>query len=178
MEKILLHSCCAPCASASIEKLLGDYEVILYFYNPNIHPEKEYTQRKSELKKIAEFYNIDMINGVYDPDLWFSNVKGLEKEPERGKRCDVCFNIRLENTGRKAKELGIKKFTSTLSISPHKDFEKIRDIGQGIAQRLDLVFVPENFKKKDGYKRSIELSKKLDLYRQNYCGCVYSRENL
>ncbi|MFC1724951.1 epoxyqueuosine reductase QueH [candidate division KSB1 bacterium] len=176
MEKILLHSCCAPCASASIEKLLNNYEIILFFYNPNIHPETEYSARKDEIKKIAEFYYVELITGKYDPELWFSGVKGLEKEPERGKRCDVCFRIRLENTGLKAKELGIRKFTSTLSISPHKDFDKINNIGQDIASKLDLEFVPENFKKKDGYKKSIELSKKFDLYRQGYCGCVYSKE--
>lgn len=175
MEKVLLHTCCAPCATASIERLIDKYCLIAYFYNPNIHPEKEYNIRKNEIIKLTDYYNIELIIGDYDKDNWFRTVKGFEKEPENGKRCELCFLLRLENTARKAAELGINKFTSTLSISPHKNFEKIKKISEKIAVNYNMEFLPENFKKKDGFKRSIELSKRFKLYRQTYCGCCFSR---
>lgn len=177
MDLVLLHTCCAPCATASLERLLNDYNVIAYFYNPNIHPENEYDIRKNDIIRLADYYNIELIIGNYDKDNWLKTVEGFEKEPEGGKRCDLCFQMRFDSSAKKTKELGIEKFTSTLSISPHKNFEKIKEISEKISNKYGVKFLPENFKKKNGFKRSIDLSKKLGFYRQTYCGCCFSRND-
>jgi len=174
MDTILLHTCCAPCSTSSVERLMKEYNVVSYFYNPNIHPEEEYRLRKNEMKKISDFFNIRTVIGDYDKEEWLSSVKGLEKEPEGGKRCEVCFRIRLEKVALFAKEEGISKFTTTLSVSPHKSFEKIKEIGKEIERKFDVKFIDVDLKKKDGFKRSTVLSNKLGLYRQNYCGCIFS----
>lgn len=173
-EKLLLHVCCAPDATAVVERLSGSYSVIAFFYNPCIHPEEEYRKRLSEAKKVAEIMGFELIEGEYDVKKWEEEIRGLEDEPEGGKRCWRCYHMRLERTSSCARQLGIKLFTTTLSISPHKNFEKIREIGDDIARMNGLRFIGENFKKMDGFKRSVELSRSLGLYRQNYCGCRFS----
>ncbi|MFA6989724.1 MAG: epoxyqueuosine reductase QueH [Candidatus Gastranaerophilaceae bacterium] len=176
-NKILAHACCAPCASFSLQKLLSDdYLPILYFYNPNIHPYDEYVIRHDELIKFAKSQKIELIIEEPDFDNWFKAVKGLENEPEKGKRCSVCFDFRLNKTAEKALELGINTFTTVLTISPHKNASVINAIGEDIASNAGLSFLKENFKKNDGFKKSIELSKKYGFYRQSYCGCVFSKK--
>ncbi|MCP5515378.1 MAG: epoxyqueuosine reductase QueH [Spirochaetales bacterium] len=169
-EMILLHICCAPCGSASVERLLRENrEVTLFFSNSNIAPEEEYLKRLKYAEKLASHYNIPLIKDNYEHERWLTYIAGLEDEPEKGKRCSKCFYFNLENTSRKAAELGIKEFTTTLTISPHKNSGLIFETG-GIFQG----FKEYDFKKKDGFRRSIELSKELDLYRQDYCGCEFS----
>lgn len=174
---VLLHICCAPCAIACVERLREDgYKVTGYFYNPNIQPLKEYKKRYSEVVRLSELMGFELHAGDYDPLRWFEEIRGLEDEPEGGRRCEVCYRLRLEETAALAKKLGIGQFTTTLSVSPHKYFDKIRYIGEELAKSYKLVFLPYDFKKKDGFKRSVELSRKYNLYRQNYCGCVFSKD--
>jgi predicted adenine nucleotide alpha hydrolase (AANH) superfamily ATPase len=175
-DRILLHICCAPCATYSIERVLKDgYQVIGYFYNPNIQPLNEYKRRLKEVKKLAKIMELTIYFGNYNLKEWFRRIKGLEKEPEGGKRCEQCFKMRLEQTAIFAIEKNIKFFTTTLTISPHKNSELIHRIGREIGDKYGLEFLPYNFKKKDGFKKSIILSKKFNLYRQNYCGCIFSK---
>ncbi|MBC7185583.1 MAG: epoxyqueuosine reductase QueH [Calditrichaeota bacterium] len=174
---ILLLACCAPDATVAIERLSPDWEVTVFFYNPNIHPRAEYELRLAEMQKVAEAMQVPLIAGPYEDELWFATVRGLEGEPERGRRCHVCFRMRLEATARQATELGVSVFTTTLTVSPHKDARTIFALGQELAAQYGLEFLAANFKKQDGFKRSIELSKALGLYRQNYCGCLFSRRN-
>ena len=169
-EKILLHICCAPCGSASIERLLLDKkEVTLFFSNSNINSEEEFEKRLESVKKLSEVYNIPCMVDDYDHSKWLSTVKGYEKEPEKGKRCGICFNYSLSRTAMMAKALSIENFTTTLTISPHKISKIIFEKGSRYEG-----FLPIDFKKKEGFKRSIKLSEKYDLYRQNYCGCEFS----
>lgn len=172
--KILLHVCCGPCQTHCIEELEGDYEVIAYYYNPNIHPEEEYERRKAEFLRFCEKKKTGHHVDDYNPKEWHTFVKGLETEPERGKRCLKCFELRLKKSAEKAEELGIKKFTTTLSISPFKDFKQILEAGKKAEEETGIVFLEKNFKKADGFKKSVEISKKYDMKRQDYCGCVYS----
>ncbi|MFP4466029.1 MAG: epoxyqueuosine reductase QueH [Candidatus Goldiibacteriota bacterium] len=177
-KKIFLLVCCAPDASYSAEflKNLG-YEVITYFYNPCIHPQEEYEKRKAAMETLAEKTGIKNIdNPVYDPERFFKEVKGLEKEPEGGKRCKVCFYMRLENAAAKAKEFGTEQLASTLTISPHKSAELINELGKAAAKKHGIKYFESNFKKNDGFKKSVELSRKYGLYRQKYCGCIFSME--
>jgi len=168
--KILLHTCCAPCATASTLRLLkDDYDVTFFFSNSNIFPREEYEKRLENTRKLADILHVPLIEDDYDHASWRQWIRGLEGEPERGKRCEKCFYFSLERTSTKAKELHIPYFTTTLTISPYKISSVIFQIG-----RQFPGFVEYNFKKKDGYKKSIELSRKWDLYRQNYCGCEYS----
>lgn len=176
MTKLLLHTCCAPCSVYVYDKLIsGGYEPILYFYNPNIHPRQEYDKRLNELIKFAKIKSIKLI--IEEPDFqnWHIQTKGLEKEPEKGKRCAICFQLRLKQTAIKAKEISIQNFCTALTISPHKNSTLINKIGNIIAKEMNLLFLEENFKKNDGFKKSIELSKKYNMFRQNYCGCCYSQ---
>ena len=173
--KLLLHTCCAPCVTVPIERLESGWEITSFFYNPNIHPEQEYQQRRDELKGYARQSGVEVVESQYDVDRWFELVKGLENEPERGKRCEVCFRMRLEQTARFAQENGFDCFTTTLTISPHKNAKQINKIGAELADLYGVKFLAADFKKKDGYKRSVELSKQYNFYRQNYCGCVFSR---
>jgi predicted adenine nucleotide alpha hydrolase (AANH) superfamily ATPase len=174
MNKILLHICCGICSSAAIQKLQEDsFEVIGLFYNPNIAPEEEYRQRLKVAKDVADIFKIKLIEAPYTVENWFAQTKGKEYELEGGKRCEVCYRIRMEYTSRKAGELGIEFFTTTLTISPHKDTKLINRIGKSINA---AGFKEYDFKKEEGFKKAIEFAKGHQLYRQNYCGCVYSQK--
>ena len=181
-KSLLLHSCCAPCSSAVLEKLQEIFDITVFFYNPNITEDVEYRKRVEEQKRlIGEFsaknsnHPIHIIEGEYDPSLFYAMAKGLEQCPEGGQRCFRCFELRLEKTAQVAKEGDYDFFTTTLTISPLKNAAKLNEIGEEMAQKYEVSFLPSDFKKKEGYKRSIELSKEYDLYRQNYCGCIYSK---
>ncbi|MDD3594751.1 MAG: epoxyqueuosine reductase QueH [Candidatus Gastranaerophilales bacterium] len=170
---VLLHTCCAPCCAYVAEKLqkLG-CKVLLYFYNPNIFPLAEYNKRLDELKRFCKETELELI--LEDPDFtrWQELTKGLENELEKGKRCSICYRMRLEKTALKATELGINFFTTSLSISPHKSYPKIKEISLTL-ENDNLKFLDIDFKKQDGFKNSLELSKKYNFYRQSYCGCGY-----
>ncbi|MFA5127198.1 MAG: epoxyqueuosine reductase QueH [Patescibacteria group bacterium] len=173
--KILLHACCAPCSIYVLQKLSADYQVTIYFYDPNIHPRQEYNKRRDELKKYAKKIGINFMEGPYNSADWLEKTKGLEKEPERGKRCEVCFDMRLAESARIAKDNGFDIWTTVLSISPHKDPKQINSVGQKIAGLIGLPYMPADWKKNDGFKIASRLSKEEGFYRQDYCGCVYSR---
>lgn len=181
--KLLLHSCCGPCSTAVVERLTDEFDVTVFFYNPCITDEEEYRLRlKTQMDFICMFNRENMgtikvyfKEGSYRPTEYFDAVKGLEEEPEGGARCSVCFKQRLEKTAETAGMSGYDYFGTTLTVSPHKNYKLISEIGRELALRYGLTFVDRDFKKKDGFKRSIELSKKYDLYRQNYCGCEYSK---
>lgn len=181
--KLLLHSCCGPCSTAVIERLTGDYNITIFFYNPNITEKEEYEKRKAEQIKFLETYNqkvsgdekVSFIEGEFFPQEFFQAVKGLEEEPEGGKRCTECFKLRLERTAAEAKLNGYELFGTTLTVSPHKNYLLISKIGRDFSLIYGLSFLDMDFKKKAGYQRSIELSKEYGLYRQNYCGCCFSK---
>jgi len=173
-EEVVLHICCGPCATHTLKVLKVDYNIIGYFYNPNIHPKKEYEKRMNNVIKLLDYEDFDLFFGDYEIDKWYKDIEGLENEKEGGKRCFVCIKHRLEKTAKFAVKKGVKFFTSTLSISPYKNTKMINKIGEELAEKYDLIFLPENFKSKDGYKKSIDLSKKYNLYRQKYCGCDFS----
>lgn len=175
--KLLLHSCCAPCSSACIEKVKEYFDLTVYFYNPNMDTEKEYLTRLAEQERLCAEWEIPLIKEEYQSDGFYAAVAGFEDQPEGGARCARCFNLRLEKTAIKAKELGFDYFTTTLTVSPLKNATLLNDIGQKAAQKVGVKFLPTDFKKRGGYQRSIELSKEYELYRQNYCGCVYSKNN-
>ena len=175
MKKLLLHTCCAPCVTVPLERLKPDFQITCYFYNPNIHPKKEYLKRLNELKKLLDDFHIKMIVADYEVKRWLQLVRGLEDVPEGGKRCEVCFRMRLEQTARFARENNYDAFTTVMSISPHKNADLLNRIGNELSQEFGVDYIEANFKKKDGFKRSVELSKKYNLYRQNYCGCIYSQ---
>ncbi|MDD6327176.1 MAG: epoxyqueuosine reductase QueH [Eubacteriales bacterium] len=177
-EKLLLHVCCAPCSSYVLELLSAQYDITVYFYNPNITRESEYGKRVEELKRfVAEApfaKNVRIIEEVYAPDEFFEMAKGLEDEPERGTRCYKCYEQRMRKTAFYAKKNGYDLFTTTLSISPHKNATWLNEIGERLGAEYGIAYMYSDFKKKNGYARSIELSKEYNLYRQNYCGCVFS----
>lgn len=173
-KKLLLHVCCAPCSTHAINELKKDYDLTLYFYNPNIHKEDEYKKRLNEVKKIALKLDLPLIVGKYNIDKWFRATKGQEKEKEGGKRCSTCFFLRLEDVAKYAKKHKFHAFTTTLSVSPHKNVTIINMIGKRLNTKHCVDFLAADFKKNDGYKKSLELSKKHGLYRQKYCGCIYS----
>ena len=180
-DSLLLHACCAPCSSACLERL-GDYfNISIFYYNPNITEEEEYKKRINEIKKfISEFktkYSIKLIEGRYDPNEFFEMAKGLENEPERGSRCFKCYKLRLEESAKVASELGFNYFCTTLTLSPHKNSNWINEIGEELDKEYTSTYLYSDFKKKNGYKRSIELSREYNLYRQNYCGCIYSKRD-
>ncbi len=173
MEKILLHICCGVCASSVAAKLREkNFDVVGFFYNPNIHPEEEYLKRLDVAREVARILGLELILGAYDKDAWFANTKGLENEPEGGRRCSVCFKMRLKETQKKARELNINKFTTTLTVSPHKSTKIINELGRAVSPSEFLV---SDFKKQNGFKLAMEFAKRYNLYRQNYCGCIYSR---
>ncbi len=172
-NKILLHVCCGPCSTASIERLINeDYEPVLFFSDSNIYPEEEFEKRYDNLLKVAAFYSLPVIKDSWDHDEWREWVKGYEAEPEHGKRCSLCFRFNLLRSARKAKELGIGHFATTLTVSRFKNSKTIFKEGEDLEG-----FLPLDFKKKDGFNRSIVLSKELDLYRQSYCGCEFSLQD-
>ena len=177
--EVLLHVCCAPCSSACIERLAERAEIRLYFYNPNIIPEQEYQHRISELRRfVSEFPSaggIEILEGDYEPEKFLKFAQEMADEPERGKRCQKCIAMRLEKTAEKAKELESEYFATTLTLSPHKDCEYINTAGFSIGEEKGISWLPTDFKKKEGYKRSIELSREYCLYRQNFCGCPFSK---
>ncbi|MBQ7453015.1 MAG: epoxyqueuosine reductase QueH [Clostridia bacterium] len=182
MKKLLLHSCCGPCSSACIERLLAEteYEITVFYYNPNIYPESEYLHRKSEqIRLIGELNNqkVKFLDCDYEPQEFERCALGLENEKEGGARCPKCFALRLSKTAQKAKELGYDAFATTLTVSPHKNAQQITEIGNQISTEVGVAYLPYDFKKKEGFKRSIELSKEYNLYRQNYCGCRFSLNN-
>lgn len=174
-KKILLHSCCAICSGHPIKHLreIG-YEPVVYFYNPNIHPEEEYEKRLEAQKKLCEKLDCELIIGDYEPKMFEIAAFGLEEEPEGSDRCKKCFELRLTKTGGKAKDLNIEKFSTSIVISPHKDYELISEIGKKIAAKYNVNYLDIDFKKQDGMAKSNQIAKELGLYRQNYCGCKYS----
>lgn len=178
VPKLLLHSCCAPCSSYVLEYLSDYFEITVLYYNPNIFPENEYTKRILEQQMLIQDmkvkHPISFLAGGYDRDKFYEIARGLEHLKEGGERCFKCYELRLEEAARIAKEGKFDYFTTTLSISPLKNAEKLNTIGKKIGERYDVEYLQSDFKKKNGYKRSIELSKIYGLYRQDYCGCEYS----
>ncbi len=174
--KLLLHACCAPCSSSSLERVENIFSTDVFFFNPNITKKEEYDLRLSEIKSFLSRAHSDvkLIVGNFNPELFYAAVRGLEGEKEGGARCFLCYELRLRETAKQAKLLGYDYFASTLSVSPYKNADKLNEIGQKIGQELEVAYLPTDFKKNDGYKRSIELSKEYGLYRQNYCGCEFS----
>lgn len=179
--RLLLHSCCAPCSSAVLEYISEYFEITDMYYNPNISPESEFRFRESELKRLIDemsFKNkVEFLQAPYDPESFYAMAKGHENDKEGGKRCFMCYEMRMRKAGEYAKEHGYDYFTTTLSISPMKSSAKLNEIGHKLSMELEIPYLYSDFKKKNGYKRSIELSKEHDLYRQNYCGCVFSKRD-
>ena len=188
--KLLLHACCAPCSSAVIEELALYFDITLYFYNPNIYPKEEYDFRLAELHRLIKEMSVsDVISkdaadgigkikiaeGKYDPDVFFTLSKGYEKLPEGDMRCEICYKLRLSETARYALEQGFDYFCTTLSVSPYKNAQKLNDIGSELSELYGVPYLTSDFKKRNGYKRSCELSRIFDLYRQDFCGCPYSK---
>ena len=180
-DSLLLHACCAPCSTACLERVANFFKVTIFYYNPNITDESEYKKRIEEIKKLLTLinpkYKVELLEGDYDPNKFFDMAKGLENEPERGKRCYKCYEMRLEETAKIASKLGFNNFCTTLTLSPHKNANWINEIGEKLNNEYDSNYLYSDFKKKEGYKRSIELSKEYNLYRQNYCGCIYSKRD-
>lgn len=178
--RLLLHACCAPCSSYTLEYLTAYFEITLLFYNPNISPESEYTYRADELARLVDgapfARNVQLIVEEYAGESFSEMARGLEAEPEGGARCKKCYRLRLEETARFAAEQNFDYFCTTLSISPYKNAEALNEIGGELAKQYGVRYLFSDFKKKGGYQRSIELSKEYRLYRQNYCGCIYSKE--
>lgn len=175
--RLLLHACCAPCSSYVLEYLTAYFDITVFFYNPNISPEKEYQHRVSEIKRlIAEMCpDVHFIEGQYEPEKFYTMSKGLENEPERGARCLKCYRMRLEESAQAAQDGNFDYFTTTLSISPQKDSMILNQIGREVSEQYHIPYLYSDFKKKGGYKRSIALSAQFHLYRQNFCGCIYSK---
>lgn len=174
MSKLLLHACCAVCAAYPIEHLKENCETLVFFCNPNIFPEQEYVRRRDELINYCDEKGIEYIIDDYEPEKWYAFIDGLEKEPEKGARCDKCFQFRLERTAQKAVELGIKDFTTTLSVSPHKVSKNVFKAGNEAALKYGIKFVEHDFKKQNGFLKTMEIAKKNNFYRQQYCGCEFS----
>lgn len=179
IPKLLLHSCCAPCSSYVLEYLSQYFKITVFYYNPNIYPEEEYFRRVEEQKRLINSMpaknKIDFIERDYDPQEFYDCVKGLEHIPEGGERCFACYRLRLERAAELAKELGADYFTTTLSISPYKNAAKLNEISEELGELYSVSALPADFKKKEGYKRSCQLSAEYGLYRQDYCGCVFSK---
>mgnify|MGYP004668860017 FL=1 len=176
---LLLHSCCAPCSSYCIEELVKFFRLTVFYYNPNIDTDEEYEKRKNEQKRfIAEFApEVEFIGEEHESEEFYKAVKGLENEPEGGKRCRVCFALRLSRTAEKAKENGYEFFATTLTISPLKNAKVINEVGLELERTYGVKYLPTDFKKRGGYLRSTVLSQRYGIYRQDYCGCVFSRES-
>lgn len=180
---LLLHACCGPCSTSCVERLAPDYQITVYYYNPNITDREEYYLRRDTLLQFLKAFNeehkeeyyVSYLEGEYDPERWLDKCEPLRSEPEGGKRCDLCFALRLSETARKAGELGIDYFTTTMSVSPHKNYDKIKTLGMTLEESTSSRYLDVDFKKKNGFGRSVELSKKYGLYRQNFCGCEFAR---
>ena len=176
---LLLHACCAPCSSAVLEYLYENFNITLFFYNPNISPESEFNYRLEELKRLIvemNFSDIDIVVPDYDNNEFEELAKGLEDLPEGDKRCKKCYRLRLMKTAEYAKEKGFDYFTTTLSVSPYKNAQALNEIGSDLEEEYGVNYLYSDFKKKEGYKRSCQLSQEYNLYRQNYCGCIYSKQ--
>ena len=175
---LFLHICCAPCSSYVLEYLSAFFRITVFYYNPNIYPAEEYEKRVEEQKNLIErlpsVYPIEFVEGAYDKERFYEMARGLEQVSEGGERCFRCYELRLRETARLAAERGFDYFTTTLTISPLKNAAKLNEIGGLLGEEYQTVWLPSDFKKKNGYKRSIELSKEYNLYRQDYCGCVFS----
>ncbi len=171
--KLLLHVCCGPCSTEVIERLARDHALVLYFFNPNIFPREEHVRRLAEAEKYAEAHGHRFIRGEWDHDAWLAAVKGLEAEPEGGRRCAACFACRLAESARRAHEEGAASFTTTLTISPHKNAALVNAAGEEAGRKAGVAFVSADFKKKDGFLRSCRLAKEAGMYRQGYCGCEF-----
>lgn len=178
--RLLLHSCCGPCSSYVLEALTPFFQVTVFYYNPNIQPRDEYDLRLENQRRIISMLPtpcaVDILECGYDGDAFVKASAGLELEPEGGARCTACFRLRLEQTARQAQIHGFEYFCTTLSVSPHKDADRLNQIGMEMQERYGVRFLPSDFKKREGYKRSIQLSKEYGLYRQNYCGCIFSKQ--
>ena len=178
-KTLLLHSCCAPCSSYVLKYLSEYFKITLLYFNPNISPREEYEKRVSEQKRLIREmpvkYPVEFIEGRYEPQEYYDAVKGLESEPEGGARCMVCYELRLREAAKYAAEGKFDYFTTTLSISPLKNAQKINEIGEKVGTEYGVHHLPSDFKKKEGYKQSVELSREYRLYRQNFCGCVFSK---
>ena len=182
-KRILLHSCCGPCSTACIERLLPDYKITVFFYNPTITEAEEYEKRKSAQiafltaynEKLSEEDKVELIEGEYLPEDFFEVCSGYSNEPEGGLRCTECFKLRMDRTAQAALKTGNPIFGTTLTVSPHKNYALISAIGTELAKKYGLEFLDADFKKKAGFQRSIQMSKEYGLYRQNYCGCIYSK---
>ena len=176
---LLLHSCCAPCSSYVLEYLAPYFDICDFYYNPNISPRQEYEDRKEELVRLIDEMGLStqvtFLEGTYQPEDFFAMAKGLEDLPEGGERCFKCYEMRLRESAKIAKEQGAEYFATTLTISPLKNAQKLNEIGERLAEEYGVKYLPSDFKKKNGYKRSVELSAQYELYRQNYCGCVFSK---
>lgn len=179
VPSLLLHTCCAPCSSYCIEYLAEYFNITVLYYNPNIYPEAEYLKRKAEQKRlISEMktkYPVKMLDCDFESEKFYEMAKGMENCREGGERCFKCYRLRLQKTAIEAKKNGFDYFTTSLTISPLKNAQKINEIGEELAIEYNVKWLPSDFKKREGYKRSIELSKEYNLYRQNYCGCVFSK---
>ena len=175
-KKILLHVCCATCAAGCLERLkeMGFEDIVFFEFNPNIDPPEEHEKRCKDIRALSEMKNVPLIEGEHDHAMWLEAAEPYRGEKEGGKRCDVCFDIRLEKTAEKAKEIGAGVISTTLSVSPHKAYLKVLATGKEAAKKYGVEFLEEDFKKRDGFKKSLELSKKYNFYRQNYCGCEFS----
>ena len=179
VPRLLLHSCCAPCSSYTLEYLANYFEITVLYYNPNISPEGEFEKRFAEQKRLIESmpakHKITLIKGEYNYDDFEKAARGYEEVPEGGERCFRCYRLRLSRAAELAREKGFDYFCTTLSISPLKNSQKINEIGYELEKEYGVAWLPSDFKKREGYKRSIELSREYNLYRQNFCGCIYSR---
>ena len=174
-NRILLHACCAICSGYPITMLKSmGYEVIVYYYNPNIYPVEEYQKRLEAQRTLCKHLEVELIEGEYNPEEFYKAAQGFENEPEKGKRCDKCFELRLIKTAKLAKELKIEEFTTSIVISPHKNYQKLTEIGERIASENNLTYKAIDFKKQDGFLKSNTLAKSLNLYRQHYCGCKFA----
>ena len=178
-QKLLLHACCGPCSSYVLEYLSKYFEITIFYYNPNISPESEFIKRVEELKKLISVMplenKVEVVVPDYDGKIFYETIKGHEQDKEGGERCYLCYKLRMENSCKYAKENNYDFFTTTLSISPYKNSDWLNEIGEDLEKEYDIKYLYADFKKKNGYKRSIELSKIYNLYRQDYCGCVYSK---
>ena len=181
VPRLLLHSCCAPCSSYVLEYLSDYFEITVFYYNPNISPAEEYEKRAAEqqhlIRELPAKHPIHLVVGAYEPERFYAVSRGLEQVPEGGERCFRCFRLRLEEAAKMAAEGGFDYFTTTLSISPLKNAQKLNEIGEELSELYKVEHLPSDFKKKNGYKRSVELSALYGLYRQNYCGCVFSKRD-
>ena len=174
-QKLLLHSCCAPCSGYLVSELADNFEVTVYYNNPNIYPASEYQTRKNEAKNFFGASGIKFIEQQYDHGSWLKITKDLANEPERGKRCILCYHLRLEGAAKYAKENNYDLFSATLSISPHKDAKILSNLGRAISKKISIGFIDENWKKKDRFKKAMDFSHAHDFYHQNYCGCEFSK---